>query len=103
VQLIVTLILITPAWRLLWRLFPKLNDWIYPDLNGEWDVQGETNWNRIDALLKAAKGDGPPLDMRLGDEATLPPLGNFGNESAYNAVVAANKHGTLEPEWEGPN
>ncbi len=26
------------GWRLLWSRFPKLNEWVYPDLNGEWKV-----------------------------------------------------------------
>ncbi len=33
------------GWRWLWRKIPKLNDWIYPDLNGKWDVDIQWNWN----------------------------------------------------------
>jgi len=77
VQAVVTAIIVTPAWRGLWWAIPTLNRWVYPDLNGEWDVQGETNWDRIDALLKAANGESPPLDMRRGNEASLPSLGKF--------------------------
>ncbi|OHT20061.1 hypothetical protein [Edaphosphingomonas haloaromaticamans] len=77
VQLIITLAIVTPFWRVIWRWCPKLNEWIFPDLNGEWDVIGHTNWNRIDALLKAAKGDAALIDMRTGSEDALPPLGKF--------------------------
>lgn len=76
-QLIVTLLIATPAWRILWRVCPKLNDWLFPDLNGEWEVTGETNWPRINALLEAANAERSPVDMRSGDESTLPPLGKF--------------------------
>ena len=31
------------GWRQLWKWVPKLNTWIYPDLNGKWNV--EINWN----------------------------------------------------------
>jgi hypothetical protein len=75
VQLILTLVFVTPIWRVIWRAVPKLNDWIYPDLNGDWDVELKTNWPRIDALLKSANGEAPILDVRKGDEAALPPLG----------------------------
>lgn len=77
VQAVATAIIVTPAWRGLWWAVPKLNSWVYPDLTGDWDVEGETNWNRIDTLLKAANGEALPVDMRRGEEAGLPPLGNF--------------------------
>jgi hypothetical protein len=32
------------AWQWLWKLIPKLNDWIYPDLNGYWDVEIDWHW-----------------------------------------------------------
>lgn len=31
------------AWKWIWKRIPKLNDWIFPDLNGYWDV--EINWH----------------------------------------------------------
>lgn len=74
VQALFTLVFVTPLWRILWRRVPLLRSW-YPDLNGEWDLEGQTNWSRIDATLKAANGETGPINMRLGDEATLPPLG----------------------------
>lgn len=75
VQGIATLFFITPAWRLAWWLIPPLNRWIYPDLNGEWDVEGETNWDRIDVLLQAANRQIPKVDMRNAPESQLPALG----------------------------
>jgi len=77
VQFIFTIVFTTQLWRIVWRWMPKLNEWVYPDLNGDWDVELKSNFARIDALLKAAKGDGSPVDFRVGDDATLPPLGAF--------------------------
>lgn len=73
-QLFFALIFVTPAWRLIWRAIPQLNDWVFPDLNGEWDVEVCSNWPRIDRLLKSAAGEEAPIDMRLGDVSNLPPL-----------------------------
>lgn len=75
VQIVVTGILVTPLWRGLWWICPPLNRWVFPDLNGEWDVEGETNWTRIDATLKAANRETPKIDMRSAPEDQLPPLG----------------------------
>lgn len=33
------------VWKYIWKIFPKLNDWLFPDLNGTWDVN--IKWNRI--------------------------------------------------------
>jgi|25_taG_2_1085351.scaffolds.fasta_scaffold17177_2 hypothetical protein len=38
------------GWRCLWRFLPKLNDWVYPDLNGRWAV--EINWHGAEASGK---------------------------------------------------
>ena len=32
------------GWRGIWRWVPKLNDWVFPDLNGEWDVRIHWIW-----------------------------------------------------------
>lgn len=74
VQLVIATIFVTPLWRLIWRLIPKLNDWFYPDLNGEWDVVGNSNWSRIELLLDAANRRAPGIDMRHVPESQLPPL-----------------------------
>ena len=39
-------LLITTIWRRLWRTFPSLNDRLYPDLNGTWDVIITSEWQR---------------------------------------------------------
>lgn len=31
------------SWKWVWKRIPKLNEWVFPDLNGYWDV--EINWN----------------------------------------------------------
>lgn len=75
VQAIVTIIFVTPLWRKVWARVPALRRW-YPDLNGEWDVELESNFPRIDATLKAAKREAPAIDMREAPETDLPALGN---------------------------
>ncbi|WP_321853400.1 Cap15 family cyclic dinucleotide receptor domain-containing protein [Paraburkholderia tropica] len=46
------IIMISAAWRKVWQRFPKLNMWLFPDLNGSWamtihwqgpDKEGEVN------------------------------------------------------------
>lgn len=32
------------GWRHIWKRFPKLGEWVYPDLNGKWDVEIYWNW-----------------------------------------------------------
>lgn len=32
------------GWRRLWSKYPILNEWVYPDLNGEWSVSIHWNW-----------------------------------------------------------
>ena len=44
VQLIFALVFITQFWRIIWRWLPKLNEWVYPDLNGDWDVELKSNF-----------------------------------------------------------
>lgn len=41
-------------WRLVWRTFPKLNCWIFPDLNGIWVGAAHSNWTAIEKLRTAA-------------------------------------------------
>lgn len=74
VQVVVAIFFVTPTWRLFWKAFPKMNDWVFPDLNGEWDVEVSSNWPRIDRLLKSASGKESPIDFRVCDGAELPPL-----------------------------
>lgn len=50
------------AWRWAWQRLPKLNQWIYPDLNGTWRGTLSSNWPVIDRMAKAAKGELPAFD-----------------------------------------
>lgn len=40
-------------WRRIWRLFPSLNQKIFPDLNGEWRGSIRSNWPEIARLIGA--------------------------------------------------
>jgi len=44
----------TPFWRKLWKRFPKLNRWFFPDLNGVWKGEQESNWPLIERLVNAS-------------------------------------------------
>jgi SMODS-associating 2TM, beta-strand rich effector domain len=33
------LLLIHIGWPLFWRIMPKLNEWLYPDIRGSWDME----------------------------------------------------------------
>lgn len=39
---IALLLLLGAGWRKLWQWVPKLGEWVFPDLNGEWDI--EVHW-----------------------------------------------------------
>lgn len=41
---VVLLFILHFGWRWIWRFIPKLNDWVFPDLNGEWDVELKWVW-----------------------------------------------------------
>lgn len=40
------------GWRWIWRWFPKLNDWIFPDLNGTWNATIHWVWNGKKGIAK---------------------------------------------------
>ncbi len=63
-----------PVWRWLWKKFPKLNELIFPDLNGIWEVELCSNWPRQAQLLDAAASPDKVMDMRRFDESELAPL-----------------------------
>lgn len=69
-SLLASLFLIKPVWRLLWRLpviGRMLGSWIFPDLNGDWDIEIKSNWPIIDALRQAAKDAARPrVDVAQG-------------------------------------
>lgn len=41
----ILLYLFTSGWRKVWSWFPILNEWLFPDLNGEWDAKIIWNWD----------------------------------------------------------
>ncbi|PJI38974.1 hypothetical protein [Ferrovibrio sp.] len=47
-------------WRTLWRWFPKLNRWVFPDLNGVWTGKLVSTW--ADPVTKASP---PPIDCTI--------------------------------------
>jgi len=41
------------GWRWLWKQIPFLNDVLFPDLNGEWDMTIHWRWNGKEGVAKA--------------------------------------------------
>lgn len=41
---LIILVLFSFVWRYLWQWIPKLNEWLFPDINGLWDVEIHWIW-----------------------------------------------------------
>jgi len=67
-------VLWNPVWRWLWKKFPKLSEWVFPDLNGTWEVELCSNWPRQAQMLEAAASKSRAIDMRYCPEEDLAPL-----------------------------
>ena len=63
-----------PVWRFFWRVFPKLNHWIFPDLNGAWDVEMASNWSVHRQIADAAAGRAASFDIERCPEDDLAAL-----------------------------
>jgi hypothetical protein len=71
---VISLFALNPIWQFIWRRFPKLADWIYPDLNGMWDVEMRSNWSIQLQLAEGAAGRGNPIDVQQCPECDLADL-----------------------------
>jgi len=56
-------------WRIAFRLWRRLNEWVYPDLNGVWYGNTQSNWGVIETKREAAEADG---GLTLGDLPSVP-------------------------------
>ena len=67
------ILLIEPVRNYLWKKVPSLNKWIFPDLNGEWDIVVNSNWKILEKLNEAAKTQKMSLNISQLDprEQTL--------------------------------
>ncbi len=62
-------------WRLIWCAIPKLNEWIFPDLNGVWVGTAHSNWAAIERLRTAAtSGEKLNLDELFDLERIASPI-----------------------------
>jgi len=50
---IVLFVLSSFLWRKIWNRFPILNDWVFPDLNGVWDMDITYLWDGTEGSTKA--------------------------------------------------
>lgn len=42
-------------WRVVWRIAPRLNTYLFPDLNGIWTGTTRSNWPTIEKLVDTAQ------------------------------------------------
>lgn len=77
VAFVLSLVFVQWVWRLAWKvplLGASLQDSIFPDLNGEWEVSLKSNWPIIDKMRMTSAGlIGEKFDV-LGSAAAFPPL-----------------------------
>ncbi|MBL4859164.1 MAG: hypothetical protein JKY36_08260 [Erythrobacter sp.] len=77
-----------PIWRPVWAFtksvpwLPDLNEKVFPDLNGEWDMKLESNWSRQEQLLDAACEGSKTFDPRTCDADELAPLKSMNLKAA---------------------
>lgn len=57
-------------WRVLWRVIPQLNKWLFPDLNGTWIGTTQSNWPVIEGMLHTI--DGKRRDLGRDQLGTIP-------------------------------
>ena len=73
----IALILWRPVWTFLWRL-PLLGKFlsraVFPDLNGHWEIEINSNWPIIDAMHNAAKSSKSKRFNVLSESTNLPDL-----------------------------
>ncbi|MCW0197383.1 hypothetical protein [Sphingopyxis sp.] len=72
--LLISALLINPVWRWVWRRVPALGRWIFPDLNGEWDVEIVSNHSIHRQLADAAARRTEKFDIDLCPDCDLAPL-----------------------------
>ncbi len=66
IDILLFVLTLKPVWRLLWRTIPLLNGY-FPDLNGDYDVELNSNWPIHQRLLEAAAGRAEKFDPRSPD------------------------------------
>ena len=72
-EALLVLLTIKAVWTSLWRWVPQLNRWVFPDLNGQYDVVVRSNWPVVEQTLTAAQNGNRKFDP-LSQKAALPEL-----------------------------
>ena len=95
-----------PVWRHIWR-WPIIGPWlsreVFPDLNGEWDVEMISNWSRIEVMKGAAKDTTLP---RYDAETGYPTVGLMKVKTFEKAVIDqgwGSVRMTLHPSADRPH
>ena len=50
-EIIIIFILIL-GWKFIWKKIPQLNDWLFPDINGTWQVEIHWTWKQEDGSIE---------------------------------------------------
>src|SRR3546814_12653567 len=72
--MLISALLLNPVWRWVWKKVPPLGRWIFPDLNGEWDVEIVSNHSIHRQLADAAARRTEKFDIDLCPDCDLVPL-----------------------------
>lgn len=77
VWLTLAFLLWKPIWRSIWK-FPLIGAWlsdhVFPDLNGEWEMEIHSNWPIVNAMRTVAKDSAQPRFDVLQEGMNLPAL-----------------------------
>lgn len=84
-------VVFTYGWRLLWRCIPALNNLLFPDWNGTWDVEINWQWKREDRdRVRQGKGETEPAQTEHQSAVRAHILGDTGGR-------AQEAHGLRSP------
>ena len=89
---VASLFLFQCVWRTVWRLpviGPFLSERLFPDLNGDWEIEIRSNWPIISAMANAAKDKQAERLDAFGDPARLP------------SFVVSKFRGKINQRWYG--
>ena len=54
----------SPVWTWVWKIVPPLNRWVFPNLNGDWEVTMKSNIGKIAEFHPGMKGTKVPKNIK---------------------------------------
>jgi hypothetical protein len=86
-EIVIILILIL-GWKFIWNKIPQLNDWVFPDINGRWDVEIHWNWKQDNGEMKSGLKKG---EVVIKQNFLTLSMELFTNESESETLVIQPK------------